>query len=283
MRKIKRFCIAAAVIALCSGCAHSDVTPPQATDEPVKKITVFLDAGHGKPSNTMSDEEKRACGWIQKDDGRWGEWRHWRDGQYGIDCEKNDGAGFAQPKDCWYPIENGNRDTELEINLQNCLSAKTHLEEMGYEVILSRKTNDENPSITKRIDDAVNSGADFYVCVHSNAGGGKGTAYIAMDESDSYYAMHRGNNGEFAKNCNQLGKIINDKIAENTSLDIHGNGCLDFEPYLILFQKSPITTAYLEIGFFDNESDMAILSAEHDKIGRSIAEGIDEYCALRVN
>ena len=46
---------------------------------------------------------------------------------------------------------------------------------------------------------------------------------------------------------------------------------------MIAFCKSPVTCGYIEIGFFDNTSDLNILRSETDKIGQSIAEGIDDY------
>ena len=49
-------------------------------------------------------------------------------------------------------------------------------------------------------------------------------------------------------------------------------------PHLVLFSKCPITIAYLEIGFFDNSSDLNILRTESDGIGRAIANGVHYYC-----
>lgn len=243
------------------------------------KATIFLDPGHGKASGLMSDEEKEEYGWTTDKNGVWGEWRHWRNGKYGADCIGDDGG--KQSGECFYPIENGDRDEEPDINMQNCLAAKEQLEQMGYRVVLSRESNYENPSVTKRINDAVISGADLYVCVHSNAGGGSGTAYISLSEKSGYYAQHP--DSAYAEQGNILGKIINGKIAEMTSLQTHGSGEIENEEYLILFHKSPMTCAYLEIGFFDNENDLKILNGEYGKIGRAIAEGIDEYCAQYIN
>ena len=151
---------------------------------------------------------------------------------------------------------------------------------MGYNVIMSRESSDENPSVTKRISDAKNADADLYICVHSNAGGGSGTAYIAQSENSGYYANRHGDN---ISHGNALGEIINNKIADETPLSVHGSGCIDFMPYLILFQKSPMVCAYLEIGFFDNENDLNILNSEYDRIGHALADGIDEYCGLYIN
>lgn len=243
------------------------------------KATVFLDAGHGKSSSLMSDEEKTEYGWVRNANGEWGEWRHWRNGKYGADCVANDGG--EQDGDCWYPIANGDRDAEPDINMQNCLAAKECLEQMGYKVVLSRESNYENPSITKRINDANLADADLYICVHSNAGGGRGSSYIALSEKGDYYAQHAYT--EYAKHGNTLGKMINDHIVSETSLEKYSGGCIDNQPYLILFHKSPMICAYLEIGFFDNESDMSILNDEYDKIGLAIAEGIDEYCNEYLN
>lgn len=243
------------------------------------RATVFLDAGHGKSSSLMSDDEKPKYGWIQNANGEWGEWRHWRNGKYGADCAANDGG--EQDGDCWYPIENGDRDAEPDINMQNCLAAKEHLEQIGYKVILSRESNYENPSVTKRINDAKLSDADFYICVHSNTGGSNGSAYIALSEKGDYYAQHAYT--EYAAHSNTLSKMINDRIVAQTSLEAYSGGCIGNMPYLILFHKSPMICAYLEIGFFDNESDMGILNDEYDKIGLAIAEGIDEYCNEYLN
>lgn len=251
----------------------------QLTSYDTVKATVFLDPGHGKASGLMSDEEKTEYGWTTDKNGIWGEWRHWRNGKYGADCISDDGV--SQSGECFYPIENGDRDEEPDINMQNCLAAKEQLEQMGYKVVLSRESNYENPSVTKRINNAVISGADLYVCVHSNAGGGSGTAYISLSEKSGYYTQHP--DGEYAKQGNILGKIINGKITEMTSLQTHGSGEIENEEYLILFHKSPMICAYLEIGFFDNENDLKILNEEYDKIGCAIAQGVDEYCAQYIN
>ncbi|MGN1156122.1 MAG: N-acetylmuramoyl-L-alanine amidase, partial [Agathobacter sp.] len=178
----------------------------------------------------------------------------------------------------WYPIGNGDRDTEPDINLQNCLAAKKYLEQKGYTVRLTRSSNNENPSITQRLtycypsqNTSASPDADAFVCVHSNAGGGSGTSYISL--SGDY--DQKGIPSDYAAQGNALGRAINDKIAELT--DLSNSGSIDGEPELIAFCKSPVICAYLEIGFFDNSSDLSILKSDSDTIGRAIAEGIDSY------
>ena len=62
---------------------------------------------------------------------------------------------------------------------------------------------------------------------------------------------------------------------------MNGNGVITSMPELIAFCKSPVPCGYLEIGFFDNASDMNILNTEYDEIGKAIAEGVDEFCTTR--
>ena len=181
---------------------------------------------------------------------------------------------------CWYPIGNGDRSTEPDINLKNALAAKTALEGMGYEVRMTRTTNDENPSITRRIsycypnnDTSQTADAAMFVCIHSNAGGGSGSAYISLE--DPY--DQRGIKPTYTEDSNTLGKYINDSIVNSTSLEMCGNGIISFEPELIAFCKSPVTCGYLEIGFFDNSSDLSILNSEYTAIGTAIANGINQY------
>ena len=245
-------------------------------------VTIVLDAGHGRDSGLMSDDEKSGDGWLWNEDkGQWGEWRHWKKNSVWQDCEGSGCNGRVTPNgSCWYPIANGDRDKEPDINLQNCLVAKKYLEQFGYTVRLTRTSNDENPSITQRLkycypnkDTSASPDAALFLCVHSNAGGGSGSAYITLEGPYD----QKGISSSYADDGNKLGKIINDEIVNTTSLSRHGGGSIGGEPELIAFCKSPVTCGYLEIGFFDNTSDLAILQSESDKIGKAIADGIDKY------
>ena len=247
----------------------------------VKKPVIVLDPGHGKSSGAMTDEEKSASGWVHTGSG-WGEWRHFKYGTSGPDC-KGDGCSHrvTQGGACWYPIGNSDRDTEPEINLNNCLAAKGSLEQLGYDVRLTRKTNDVHPSITRRLtycypnnDTSLAPDADIFVCVHSNAGGGSGTSYIAL-EGPYDQPTTLGSSDAYVNAGNTLGRYINDEVGRYTSLSV--NAPITFEPELIAFCKAPVTCGYMEIGFFDNSSDLAILNSSYDAIGHAIADGIDKF------
>lgn len=240
-----------------------------------KKLTVVLDAGHGKSSWLMSDSEKTESGYYNEN-GAWLEWRHWKSGTVGEECM---GYGCHGDGSCRYAMSGGDRNIEPDIDLKNTLAAKEYLEQLGYNVRLTRSTNEENPSFTKRVsycfpdnDFTKEPDAACYICVHSNAGGGRGTAYIAANGDYTQKWI----SSSYVKESNRLGNYVNNSIAEKTSLTKHGNGRIDGLGYMILFNKCPVPAGYLEIGFFDSP-DIDIIRAEHDKIGKAIAEGVHEY------
>lgn len=240
-------------------------------------LTIVIDPGHGKDSGYMTDDEKISEGWLfSSDKDQWGEWRHWLPGTTWQDCHGCDGRGA-----CWYRMENGDRDTEPAINMNNAKNAAKYLEEMGYEVRLTRHSDNENPSMTKRLiycypnnDTSAMPDADLFVCLHSNAGGGRGSAYIEL--ADPY--TQAGIPADYSYIGNTLGKYINDEITSTTSMSKSGDGKISGLPELVLFCKSPIPIAYLEIGFFDNDNDLSILNSETENIGKAVANGINKYC-----
>lgn len=243
-----------------------------------KKIVV-LDAGHGKSSAEMTAEEKSAEGYeYNEETGGWGEWRHYKNGTFAQDCRGSGCTGLSpENASCWYPMENADRDTEPEINLSNAIAAQKYLEEMGYEVRMTRTSDGQNPSMNKRVsycfpenNTTVEPDASAYICIHSNAGGGNGTSYISLEGPYTQDFI----DDNYISNSNCMGELINSKIASAAGLS---NNAAINSPYLILFNKCPVPIAYLEIGFFDNAGDLEILKSSCDEIGRAIAEGVDEY------
>ena len=255
---------------------YIDELPAKETPASAKPIIV-LDPGHGKSSRLMTDEEKIAAGYSQNN-GQWGEWRHWKNGTAGSHCQ---GSGCNAYGTCWYPITSGDRDTEPALNLRLALRTKHYLEnELGYTVRLTRSSDDENPSFSKRVSNCYPNGdlsatpdAAIYVCLHSNAGGGKGSAYI---EANGTYTQ-KWINSQYVSKSNALGKAINDRIVSETSLSTYAGGRIGNLGYMILFNKCPVPAGYMEIGFFDSATDLAILNSEYDSIAKSIAYGIDDY------
>ena len=262
--------------------ATGEVTDSDNNDSTSQKSNssriVVLDPGHGKSSGSMSDDEKRNSGFVQNSSGDWGEWRHWKDGTSNQSCEETGCTGPNGSTGHWYPIGNGDRDTEPDINLNNANAAKKYLEEMGYTVRMTRTSNNENPSFTNRAakcypndDLTATPDAELYVCIHSNAGGGSGTSYISAE--GTYKQAHIPS--DYISKSNSAGDIINKKVAAASGLK--ENSPIGGQGWLIAFNKNPCPTAYLEIGFFDNASDLEILNSKSDEIGKAIAEGVNGY------
>ena len=254
-----------------------DVIAPDLQYEPQKQKSgkvIVLDAGHGLSSSSMSETERINEGYVTNN-GQWGEWRHYKPGTHEDCC----GSGcVGTGPGCWYPMGNGDRDTEPSITLANAVAAKGYLEQMGYTVRMTRTSAGQNPSMEKRVsycfpnnDPSMSPDALLYVCIHSNAGGGSGTSYIGLE--GTYTQPYIG--ADFKESSNTAGRIINSAVAKNTSLA--DRGVIGGEGYLILFNKCPVPIAYLEIGFYDNSSDLGILNSQTDAIGQGIANGVDEY------
>ena len=284
-------CLAIAFVCICvslkSNTSVSEAniieeTAPVVTETalPSKKIIV-LDPGHGKSSGAMTEQEKLDEGWLNVSGKGWGEWRHWKSNTVWQDCQGTGCTGRAPSNGgCWYPIGYGDRNVEPDINLNNALEAKKLLEELGYTVRLTRETNEENPSMTKRLtycypnqDTTMEPDADIFVCLHSNAGGGRGSYYISL----SGLYDQAGIRDDYIAQGNLIGKCINDRIVAETSLSAAAGGVYNGYPELVLFCKSPVPIGYMEIGFFDNAEDLSILQTEYENIGQAIAKGIDDY------
>ena len=238
---------------------------------------VVLDPGHGKSSINMSASEKTSAGFSQKN-GSWGEWRYFKKGTWGEECK---GTSDCPTEKQWYPIENGDRNIEPEITLEYAKAAKKYLEQKGYTVRMTRTSNNENPSFNNRAVYAFNNknssnppDAVAIICLHSNAGGGRGSAYISLN-GGTYYQKYIPS--DYIDKSNSLGKAINDEIVNQTSLSAYGSGVINNENYLILFHKSPVPVAYLEVGFFDNSTELATIKSEYDKIGKAIADGFEKW------
>ncbi len=258
--------------------AHDNITSNTSNAKNGKIIVV--DPGHGKSSSLMSDSEKQVYGYTFDSTKGWGEWRHFKSGTIWQNCEGSGCSGRAPANGgCWYPIGHGDRNTEPDLNYTNALNAKKYLEQLGYTVRITR-SQDENPSLTQRIkycypnsDTTAQPDASAYVCLHSNAGGGRGSCYISL----SGLYDQAGIPGNYVEAGNALGVLINNSIVQNTSLSAYGNGRYDGYPELVLFCKSPVPVAYMEIGFYDNANDLNILKTESEIIGKAIADGVHSY------
>ena len=247
-------------------------TPENTTSSGSTGKKVFIDPGHGP--GTFNDAQMTAAGYSKNSSGAWGEWRHYDStGKVGTNCNN---CGKDASHACWYPFANALRPEHLEpvltMNIANELVPI--LQSRGYEVAVSRNSS-EHPSIGKRAKDAYDFGAHIQVCIHTNAGGGSGIAYCSP--AGGGYGSNSYKTSDWQSKSLDLNKKILDKVKAKTTLGLYNGGVINNYGYLILYEKASCPTAYLELGFHDNASDLAKIKAETKQIAEGIADGIDAY------
>lgn len=169
---------------------------------------------------------------------------------------------------------------ESSLNLQIALKLQEELENSGYDVIMTRKTenniadSDKQNSIREiktsdlnnRVKIANESNADFMISIHMNK----------YNESKywGWQTFYSKNSKEGEKLAELIQKGISNNIKERenkrTPLSIEGIKIVD---------KTSIPVVIVECGFLSNAEDLKFLQTEEyqDKMVEGIMEGIMEY------
>ena len=96
---------------------------------------------------------------------------------------------------------------EKHANLLNAYILRERLENLGARVILTRETNEENPTLLERANTAYDNDADIFISIHHNsiAEAADGNEYHGVE---TYYYENFGRH---------LAELISSKIAENNA------------------------------------------------------------------
>lgn len=156
---------------------------------------------------------------------------------------------------------------EKEINLQIGLILRDKLEEMGYEVRLTRETDTEVP-LEERVNLANAVSADVYVSIHQNAWNtsdvtGVETWYHA-DESNPNFESRR------------LAKLVHQKVLNATQ---EKDRNLWENDTLYVIRETRMPSCLVETGFLSNAENRKLLcNPEYQtQIASGIASAIDLY------
>lgn len=157
-------------------------------------------------------------------------------------------------------IAGGVREQDITFKIADKL--RVLLESNGYSVKMSRNSIEESlgssvsESLKKRCDLSNAWGADLFVSIHCNAGGGKGTeTYVYSDKGKAY----------------DTAKRVNSAIVNKLNLADRG---VKVSKALYVLKHTVSPAMLIETAFIDNESDRQKLTLRQSEFAEAIYEGI---------
>ncbi len=163
---------------------------------------------------------------------------------------------------------------EYEINLVYAMLLKTELENRGYEVVLTRDSNDADISNKQRAELANSSGASVFIRIQMNYSSNKelsGTMAITMTGDSPYNSRLYGESYHLAT------RILQGIVLETGAVN---QGIYETND-MTAINWSEIPVVVIKVGFLSNANDEAnLLDVEYQtKMISGIANGVDSYFA----
>lgn len=161
---------------------------------------------------------------------------------------------------------------ECELTLKIAEKVKRVLEERGYQVVMTRESNDVNLSNAQRAVLANKSGASAFVRIHGNFLDNskvRGTVSMCQTGKNPY-------NGELHDKSYALSRKITDAVCAATGFKNRGVQETDT---MSAINWSTIPVTIVEVGFMSNPEEDALMAQDEwqEKIATGIADGIDAY------
>ena len=165
----------------------------------------------------------------------------------------------------------GTKKPEYEVNLQASLILKQLLLEKGYQVVMTRETNDVNISNLERAEFANDKGANMAIRIHCDSIGnsGKTGATVLIPAKQSPYTK-----GIYERS-KQYGEMLKNSL-ENSHIKVN---CVVERADMTGFNWSKVPVVILEMGFMSNWNEDRMLSSPdyQRKIMEAVVTALDEY------
>lgn len=161
---------------------------------------------------------------------------------------------------------------EYQINLDVALLLRDELTARGYNVIMTRETNDVRLSNQDRARIANEAGADAMIRIHCNsvdASYVRGALCIIQSKSNPYC-------GSLSGTCSELSNTILKSYCAATGLKNMG---IQYDDNLTGTNWCQVPNTVLEMGFMSNAAEDRLMGTDTFKqnAARGIADGLDAY------
>lgn len=161
---------------------------------------------------------------------------------------------------------------EYQLNLDVSLKLRDRLEELGYEVVMTREDNDAAISNAQRAEMAGECGGEVLVRIHANGSDDRsvnGALAMVMSPDNPWV-------GELYDESYVLADRILSSYVEETGFRDLG---IQYYDNMTGINWSSIPVMILEMGFMSNESDDLSMQDPQmqEKMAEGIAEGIHRY------
>ncbi|MCE5286956.1 MAG: N-acetylmuramoyl-L-alanine amidase [Pelosinus sp.] len=175
------------------------------------------------------------------------------------------GHGGSDPGAC------GNDLRECDITLDVAQKVKGYLEDVGYQVVMTRDTDADvaypdasaSEELQARCDVSDNANADICVSIHCNSAGSD-----AALGTETFYCLGSVKGGKLAQ-------FINNQITD--ALGTVDRGIKDNPLYIT--RHTDAVAALAELAFISNSDDAALLANEAKRLefAAAVARGITDY------